>query len=753
MTTPVKCESYEGAVLKEFNKPYLCGLITLALLGCQSEDSTQEAVSVLVPYNINELPKPNDGYGYDDDGTITGVGEHTAAMSSTNDAYYQDYNNSYAALDGWGLCAEPILIPLQSVNSDKRFPLNNETLSGNVVLINESTGEEVGTQISADGSNIIIQCESGLKEGTTYSIVVTDGVKTEFDEPLKADASFDELIYSGVPLESDKEISLQEQVLNAIDSYYSLYPEKGIPVYAAQFKTQSSYSSLDAMRDNHVKFNTKFLDGYEKVREFNGDYNQYSKQLRIPSYLPFTEGRESECTIDEFDPKENCPPLYEWITNADGGFPTAEMSSPKVIEFLNITADIYLPNYEDTPRPIETSTGFPTAIFIHGVTAERGTASLMAAEYTKKGYAVVAIDMPYHGERMRYDNTDTDPNDGEKTGVEISARANKAFFINIDSPLALRSNLQQSVSDFLGLRYALSQESWVKKDDIHLIGQSLGGIMSVMVSEFSQPTRDLGDNSDFAFNTVNFVVPGQGLTNLVLSSQTLGPEMSEGVKKSPDVQRGIAETVIPDICTAEATNQQCIEALREFGALSTDNALLVSQLENDIFDLVVTDLKQGVQATIDSADPASFISRQVAVQQPTLLLAAVGDCGETCDVGVDYVPDSVIPNTAPDNIRTGTEPLITALGLDPITGTSENISEKRGAVRTTTGGHGTYLFPYEGPVDEDGLPGMPGENISDVLEAVDTQQIAVASMVMSDGAVVVINNEDHIETEVPQDEE
>ncbi|MCZ8489728.1 hypothetical protein O9992_29675 [Vibrio lentus] len=59
-------------------------------------------VSVLVPYNINELPKPNDGYGYDDDGTITGVSEDIATMSSTNDAYYQDYNNSYAALDGWG---------------------------------------------------------------------------------------------------------------------------------------------------------------------------------------------------------------------------------------------------------------------------------------------------------------------------------------------------------------------------------------------------------------------------------------------------------------------------------------------------------------------------------------------------------------------------------------------------------------------------------------------------------------------------
>ncbi|MEZ9013254.1 lipase [Vibrio splendidus] len=739
MTTPVKCESYEGAVLKDFNKPYICGLITLALLGCQSEDSTQDAVSVLVPYNINELPKPNDGYGYDDDGTISGVGEDVAAMSSTNDAYYQDYNNSYAALDGWGLCAEPILIPLQSVNSDKRYPLNNETLAGNVVLIDYLTGEEVVTQISADGSNIKIQCESGLAESRTYSIVVTDGVKTEFNEPLKSDASFDDLIYSEVPLNNEKEEVLQEQVLSAIDSYYALYPEKGIPVYAAQFKTQSAYSPLDAMKYNHEAFGSAFTGQLNPITERKKDYDLYTKQLKIPSYLPFTKARESECIIDEFEPKENCPPLYEWITNTDGGFPTEREPTPKITEELYITADIYVPNGWDK------SSQLPTAIFIHGVTAERGTASLMAAEYTKKGYAVVAIDMPYHGERMRYDSS--------PEHVEISARANKAFFINIDSPLSLRSNLQQSVSDFLGLRYALNQERWVKKDDVHLIGQSLGGIMSVMVSEFSQVSPDFHTNSDFAFNTVNFVVPGQGLTNLVLSSQTLGPEMSEGVKKSPDVQRGIAETVIPDTCTAEATNQQCIEALREFVELSSDNALLVSQLENDIFDLVVTDLKQGVQATIDSADPASFISRQVQAEQPTLLLAAVGDCGETCDVGVDYVPDSVIPNTAPDNIRTGTEPLITALGLDPITGTKRDQIELGGVIRTTTGGHGTYLFPYEGPVDENGLPGMPGENMSDVREAVTTQQLAVASMVMTDGSLVVINNEDHIETEVPQDEE
>ena len=722
--------------MSKFKKSHLCGLIALALVGCQSDESTtQEPVSVFVPYNVQELPKPNDGYGYDNDGTITGSGERRELLALNSEEYYQDYNNSYSALDGWGLCAEPILIPLQSVNSDKRFPLDANSLQGNVVLMDDS-GKEIGTQISADGSNIKIECEASLKPNQLYYVVVTDAVKTEFGEPLQADDSFTDILYGLAPKNSNINQDLQDQILKAI----SLYSGEGNPVYAAQFKTQSAYSTLDAMRDNHVDVNTQFKGALLPVIDNDSNkYDLYKAKLEIPFYLPFTESRELECTLDEFDPIESCPPLYEWMKTSTGGFPTATERLPEEVERQEITADIY------TPDEWDRSYKLPTVVFVHGITGDKSAASLMARDYTEKGYAVVAIDMPYHGERMRYDTE----------GNEISAKKDKSYFINIDSPLALRSNLQQSVSDFLGVRHALNSAEWVDTDSIHLVGHSLGGILSVMITEFSQ------NAPEFNFDTVNFVVPGQGLTNLVLASQTLGPEMSYGVKKSPEVQRSIAETVIPDVCTPEASNQVCIEALREFVAESEENSITVSQLEDDIFDLIVTDLKQGVQMTIDASDPASFTSRQVENQQPTLLMAAVGSCGETCDVGEDYVPDSVVPNSAPDNIRTGTDPLIEALGLTQITGTTGaplggvNYSndQTRGVIRATTGGHGTYLFPYEGTMNESGLPGLPeSDELSYVWDATNTQQVAVASMVVTDGHAIEIDNDEHIETEVADNE-
>lgn len=534
----------------------------------------------------------------------------------------------------------------------------------------------------------------------------------------------------------------QQELREQVDRAITQAPDAGNPVYAAEFTTQDSYAVLDAMVEislSEAEFAS--VPGDEtKQREFKDYYDLYRVALKAPFYLPFTKDRElEECDLNKYDLKNTCKPLFEWITTEDGAFPTKYNPTPKITdpEYKELLeTDIYVPDGWDRV------TQLPTVIFVHGVTGEKGTVSTMLKDFTDNGYAVVAIDMPYHGTRIRYGNADQD-----NPEQEISARAEKSYFINIDSPLALRSNLQQSVADFISLRSALNSLDWVKKTDVHLIGLSLGGITSVMISEFSQ------NHPELTFKTANFVVPGQGLTNLVLNSHTLRPETIEGVKDSSDVERSLAETLLPNICTEEATNEECIVALHEFEAESQENADAIASLKDDAWALIEPELLQGVQLTIDSSDPASFTSRQTENGQPTLLLEAVGNCGDTCEVG-EYMPDTVVPNSADNNIRTGTNPLIKALDLAPITEETTFGSPIRGVVRLTTGGHGTYMFPYEGPMDETGLPSLPtGEVMDFVRDATKTQQEMVASMVDTDGAEVAITNLEHVQTQVAAENE
>lgn len=625
-----------------------------------------------------------------------------------------------------------ILIPLTQANSEQRHPLNQASLEGNVVLMN-SSGEEIPTKLSSTGSEIKIECESGLQYAEKHYLVVTDGVKTESGESLQADPNFESLLAAEIDDLDPEQQELRAQVDDAIEMTGA-----GKAVYAAQFTTLDSYAVLDAIVEKDIRL-ARMTGDLVFMEDTSRHYDFYRQTLNLPFYLPFTETEEANCTLDKYDLKNACPALYKWMTAEDGGFLTHDNTVPKIVEMQDVEVDVYTPNKWNGTDEL------PTIIFVHGVTGDKGTVATMLKDFTKEGYAVVAIDMPYHGTRIRYGQGDPEQ--------EISARADKSYFINIDSPLALRSNLQQTVSDFISLRSALHDFAWVDQDNVHLIGLSLGGITSVMISEFTQNTPEYPDREDtLGFKTANFVVPGQGLTNLVLNSHTLRTETTEGVKKSADVQRSIAETVIPDICTEEATNEECIVALDKFVAESEENAITVAQLEDDIWALIEPDLLQGVQPTIDASDPASFTSRQTKNGQPTLLLEAVGNCGETCEVG-EYMPDTVVPNSADNNIRTGTDPLIKALDLAPITEATTFGNPIRGVVRTTTGGHGTYMFPYEGPMDETGFPSIPtGDVMNFVWDATATQQEIVASMVKSNAYQVLIPNLEHVQTEVAEDE-
>ncbi|WP_207623563.1 lipase [Vibrio coralliilyticus] len=740
------------------------------LAGCGGEESTTENIAVEVPFALNDIPMPNDGYGYDEDGSISLPDEPSSPQSySTNEeyeAYYQSFETSYAAIDGWGLCVEPIEIPLDSVNSGQVPAIDQSSLDGNVLLIDSQTNDvfDGGLKLSSDGRKLVIECGSALQPSTTYHLIVTSGVKTTEGISLQASTAFTELLGANPEDIDEKQTNLQQLTQEAIRAYQELGGTSGI-AYAATFKTQSSYAGIDNIVQQTLANNPSLdLSNLEvKVKGFGR--NTYAlvtgAMLTTSNYLPFTQeiANEENCVLDSYDPIAGCPSMFKWMAGENGEHLTQNFfDNGGTIDIHEdpttlIPVDFYLPDiftgkderlHSVIAKQYIEDTANPTILFIHGITGDRGSASLVAADYVtdNNNYVFAAIDMPYHGDRIVCDTSgysdDTTIAYCPKPafGKPISARADKSYFINITSPLALRSNIHQSVSDFIGLRSALNFGE-LSGREAHLVGVSLGGIMSVMTTEAtydqdSHPIRKL------QFKTANYAVPGQGLVNLTLSSLTLGSEMEESVKKSADVQRAIAETLIPNLCTVETSNEECITQLNNHSDQLSDS---IEMLEDEIYDALIPVLKHGVQQTIDGADPAGKVARQREAKQPTLLIEAVGDCGTECEVG-EYMPDTVVPNNADNNIMTGTDPLISALGLDPILETTSNAGGIRGVIKATVGGHGTFLFPYEGPMDESGLPST--ENLDDVESSRQTQQEAVLEMIQTKGKDITLNDDDFI---------
>ncbi|MCC2522430.1 Ig-like domain-containing protein [Vibrio coralliilyticus] len=739
------------------------------LAGCNGEESTTENIAVEVPFALDSIPMPNDGYGYDDkDGSISLPDEPSSPASYSTDAeyeaYYQRFETSFAAVDGWGLCVEPIEIPLDSVNSGQVPAIDQSSLDGNVLLM-DGTGQLVETKLSSDGRKIVIECSSALKPSTQYYLAVSTGVKTTGGMSVQPSASFTNLLQS-TPSNADEQV-LQGTTQEAINAFEE-HGHNTSFAYASTFTTQNSYSVIDNVVQQTIadqpSFDLRILN-HKIEGTLNKKYVVVSTYLKTNNYLPFTQdiADSEKCELNSYDPISSCPSMYRWMAGDHGEHLTNTFfDDPNArIQTYNDSAIpvlLYLPlinGVTDTALRAEDyikDPNNPVILFIHGITGDKGSASLVAKDYVTnnkddkidKNFIFAAIDMPYHGERIVCDSSNySDPTtlqfcpDG---GKPISARADKSYFINITSPLTLRSNLHQSVSDFIGLRWAFNFGHPDADREVHLIGVSLGGIMSVMTTE---ATYEVGRQfpveviEGLEFATSNYVVPGQGLVNLTLSSLTLGSEMEESVKKSADVQRAIAETLIPNICYEGVSNEECITSLNANSEELKDS---ISMLEDEIYAALIPILKQGVQQTIDGSDPATKVSRQVQAQQPTLLIEAAGDCGESCEIG-EYMPDTVVPNSADNNIMTGTEPLIKALELEDILD-STGQANIRGVIRATVGGHGTFLFPYEGPMDETGLPSMDPEHMPKGNASRMTQQEAVRNMIETNSHIIVIEEDD-----------
>lgn len=725
------------------NTRILCLALAIAttLTACDDGENTPDNRQY-VAYGLDKVIYPNDLLLTDGDGTIA---LNQEAEGEPVD--YRDYNNVYGALDGWST-GYPMVIPLTGPENE----IDPVSLADNLIMLNADSGELLDVNVDfrvelTEGGDIRVLPMKILPESTRFVLALTDGVTdTAGRVAFKASLTYQKLL-SG----EDTGHALSQAASSQIQSTHSLLADavegRNI-IYSTQFTTQSIYPVMEAVKANIPEQPLRNLT----LVGSNGGISTFEAVITVPYYLEipnsanckvaalYPEGSEQARAINA-DPIHYCAPLYSWWKDGNGSFVHGANPTPLAQSEQQVPVLIYAPDSWD-PRLPSNDHVLPASIFVHGITGWKESAQTMAKSIIDTNRLVIAIDQPLHGER----GIDLD-GDGKMdiTATSTEDHEDKSVYLNLLSPLTLRDNQRQAVVDQLALRKALNSTPFVDNRDISLIGHSLGGIVSTMVSELSQSDDEL------TFSTVNLVVPGMHLTDLVMNSDLLGDEVAEQIKNSSDIQLMVAK-ILGVYDSSEQTKVEGLNALAKYKFESEENKMKAEQLEQTIYEQAVADMFPAVQAAVDAGDPANFTTRQANnPQQPILLLEAAGTCDPytgDCQLGADYLPDTVVPNKATGLPLAGTDPLIEHLSLRTITERVEGEGIVKGAIRVMYGGHGTYLFPYEGPAIESEGKLVPAPIGSDefstqevvrVTQSMKAQQTTISQFIASQGTVVDFN--------------
>ncbi|MGA9341889.1 MAG: Ig-like domain-containing protein [Rhodanobacteraceae bacterium] len=412
----------------------------------------------------------------------------------------------------------------------------------------------------------------------------------------------------------------------------------------------------------------------------------YIGTIDLPYYLGVPDASDPTAPLTDFwqaAPGAYVPPFDQFgldptSTNVTYANPVPVQTSVQTVPLL-----LTLPNAASgQTRP---PGGWPVVIFQHGITRNRTDMFAVAGTLAAQGFAVVAIDIPLHGitdptnpfyigntpfaELGAHERTfdlDLENNATGAAGPDGVIDPSGAYFINLSSLLTSRDNLREGVADLTELAHAIPAMrvspagGALNGSRISFVGQSLGSILGTDFLAI-----------DPAVTVGVFNVPGGGIAKLLEASPTFGPRIQAGLEGA-GLEPGTADYA----------------------------AFFVA-----------------AQSAIDSADPVNYAlqANQTLLHSDRLLLQEV--------VGSDTSPpDQVIPNSVADAPLSGTEPLIATLGLASITMTTQSADGIRGAVRFTSGEHGSILDPTDFPLV---TQEMQGE---------------MASMTASDGTLVLIAN-------------
>ncbi|CAM3091780.1 VolA/Pla-1 family phospholipase [Moritella viscosa] len=367
--------------------------------------------------------------------------------------------------------------------------------------------------------------------------------------------------------------------------------------------------------------------------------------------------------------------------------PLPQVKSVEKVNFLLIT-----------PRNVPVGTKVPVVIYQHGITSIKENILASGAALAAKGYAILAIDLPLHGERKLSDDT-------------VTNEAHADVFMNFTYLPVARDNLRQAVADLIGLRAGLNlivttpgtELDVLDTSKVSFFGHSLGAMTGISLqATIDRPLPDsnndgvVGDGDQyFKIDKAAFANPGGGIPYLLLNSEEFGGTVKHGLMAASDTQDKYSNGYINFVgnqCDPDPVNNP-----------DTDKPLKDNKAcFNGYYDYIEL-LKPGTQTKIDATFQSFAVAAQTVLEtaDPFALARKIKD---TPVYLAQVKGDSVIPNfldpkagyAAAYSPIAGTEPLMTQLKLKNIyTFTDTN----KKAALFLAGEHSSVILDYTGHAD------------------------------------------------------
>jgi dienelactone hydrolase len=374
------------------------------------------------------------------------------------------------------------------------------------------------------------------------------------------------------------------------------------------------------------------------------------------------------------------------------------VANPLAVAKSTQSAPLLLTVPNEASGKTKPAAGWPLVIFQHGITRNRTDMFAVAGTLAAQGFAVVAIDLPLHGitdennpfyigntpfaalgARERTFDLDLVDNATGAPGPDGAIDGSGTHYINLTSLLTSRDNLREGVVDLLELSHAVQGMHYTPGTDfdtakVRFVGQSLGSITGLTFLAVD-PNVKAGVLS----------VPGGGIARLLDASPTFGPRIHAGLAAA-GIEQGT-----PLYDTFMAATQTVIDSGDPIN-FAGNNTLLLTQYNED--------------------NSVARYGKSLLVQE------VVG--------GGDVLPDQVIPNRVQGAPLSGTEPLIAALQLFPISESVQlSTNGVQGAVRFLEGEHGSLLDPTDFPA---ATQEMQGEMASFIVTGGNAVQVSNPSI-------------------------